>query len=1087
MLLLCAASSGGCGSDAPDETAAPRAAVSLEERLQAASAALALGDGTAAWDAYHAINLDFPGSVEARFGRALADELLLLEALDDLLAAFLNELETGTRPDAAPVDAGALIVDALQNRMEPAVRDALEQLEICRQAPDLRFPLDRLPYRILGTELLILSGEVDAGDVLLHQAGLHLTAAALDTALSLDLDFDFGIVERHAPLWGGMEAVETVHDAVDMLLEIVSDPHHPAFLCLRPDEGPARMPRAALNLAAFLDLRVLGFQAVRREPVSGIRQATGCNDRDASGTCDPGEFVHGFLWSLPAELHDLLSGVRLAMRDSFLDGTPADPDPAAASPFRLDRLNPVLAYLGSSVTLPPLGLDLGGAYARPDPAGVQGPVRIILFLVRLLVDAVAPLPEKTGPVGGALPVPDEPRGAWSLPLSKGDGLPRALRARGPDPAGHDAAARAANASTPASSGTAGARSAASPSARLPQGPPPVGWETVAGIAALPFLRPGARTLQTSSHDPEGGNDDGFTPPNELYVDEHGEFVLFDAFGPGCIYRMWFTHTWSLFSNLRVYVDDMERPAAEGPFLLLFASVFEPFTAPLAGNWLSASGGCFSYVPVPFEKRCKITGSLPPEFFQFTWVRYDADTPVSSFTGAEDLSVIREQWERAGEDPKPVPPDLSTHTGRATLGPGEAAVLLDRAGPGAVWRLFLRGDVLRQEAARDLWLVARWDDHPSPDVEAPVNEFFGCFFVEDAPAGLLMGRLEDRLYCYFPMPMRTRGEILLENRGGRMAGVSWELAVAEGAYGPGAGSFRAVHRSEDPVTPGRDYRIGERQGRAGQWLGLTHTMRGPRSRGYLEGDERLYVDGSASPAVHGTGTEDYYNGGWYFLMGPFAGPLFGNPSHRVFPAYDQTGAFRLHLGDAVHYLNGVRLGIEHGGFDEGTADAYSSVAYFYETDAPRSVPCDALDVGDPAGEAGHGYRAEGSSLTAELTSFFEGEDDPVPLSDTGRVLGQAGSRFRLHLAPGNQGVVLRRRYDQFRGGQAAEVRVDGRTAGTWYAPESSPSLRWAEDDFVLPASLTAGRGGIEVSIHPRGPVPWTEFHYRADCILPPDAR
>ncbi len=1085
--LLCLAAVAGCGGDGSEGTPPAQGTPTLAERLEEAKEFLARGEGQAARDAFQSIAADFPGSAEARFGWVLADELLFLETLDDLVTLFLDLLEPDARGKAAPIDAGAVITDTLENRLEPIVRDALEQLEICRDAPALQFHLDRLPLRLLGMEFLIPSGEYDAGDVLFYTAGFHMAAAALDTVLSANLDFDFQIVLDHAALWGEMETVEIIQDIVDMLLEILSDPQYPDFLRLGP-EGVTRLPRAGLAMGAFLDYRIRGFQAVREEPVTGRRQVTGCNDRNGNNTCDPGEFIHGFLWSLPAELHDLLTEVRQALRDSFRDGTELDTAPDVPNPFTLDRLNPVLKYLGLEATLPPLPLDLGGMYAQPDPGGIRDTLRTILVLVRLLLEVLLPPPPQEKQTETTLE--NDPQG--HRPMMNGEGsfnhteedahrhsVSSYRHTEGP----MGASAFGQGDQMPLIDDLPSVRTDMSATSWLPQGPPAVGWETVADIAALPYLRPTARTFQLSSHDPEGGNDDGFTPPNQLYVDEHGEFVMFDAFGPGCIYRMWFTHTWSIVANLRIYVDDMERPVIEGPFLLLFASVFEPFTAPLVGNWFSGSGGCFCYLPVPFEKRCKVTSNLPPEFFQFTWVRHGTDTPVRSLDGTEDLETLRRQWLSLGEDPKSDPPGLSSHTDTAVLAPGASAGLMDRAGPGAVWRLFLDVDPLDQEALEGLWLTARWDGHEQPDVEAPVNEFFGSYFVEDTPAGLLLGRNGQRLYCYFPMPFRTRGEIFLENRGALTAEVSWELEVTGDPYGAGAGYFRALHREEAPVAVGRDFRIADLEGRAGKWLGVTHTMRGPLSRWYLEGDERFYVDGSASPAIHGTGTEDYYNGGWYFLMGPFAEPVFGNPSHRVFPDYDQTGVFRLHLGDAVHYLNGVRLGIEHGGSNTGAADHYSSVAYFYESDTPLSRLSDTLDVGNASDESAHGYQAPGSTVTDELHSFYEGEDDEVPVSDTGRALGDE-SRFQASLDPENAGVVLRRRYDQLQGGQRAEVFVDGQPAGTWYTPESSPTLRWAEDDFALPASFTRDRESIEVTIRPLGPVPWTEFFYWVYSIAPP---
>jgi len=332
-----------------------------------------------------------------------------------------------------------------------------------------------------------------------------------------------------------------------------------------------------------------------------------------------------------------------------------------------------------------------------------------------------------------------------------------------------------------------------------------------------------------------------------------------------------------------------------------------------------------------------------------------------------------------------------------------------------------------------------------------------------------------------MPFCHGARLEIENRGDAAVEVAYEIEVAEGTYGPGAGAFRAIYSEEDPVPVGRDYLIGESEGRAGKFVGLTHSMRGPRSRWYLEGDERFYVDGSASPALYGTGTEDYYNSGWYFILGTYERPLWGNPSHRSFPDYDQTGTYRLHIGDAVHYLDDVWLGIEHGGANEGGSEHYTSVAYFYELDRSLLLPTDALDVGDPASEGDHGYRAVLVNPTGELTTFYEGDDDDVPVSDTGRIV-RGESSFRISVDPGNRGVVLRRRFDQANPCQQARVLVDGVDAGAWYTPESSQTLRWAEDDFVLPASATAGKALLEITIQVEGKVPWTEYAYWVFSIM-----
>ena len=49
----------------------------------------------------------------------------------------------------------------------------------------------------------------------------------------------------------------------------------------------------------------------------------------------------------------------------------------------------------------------------------------------------------------------------------------------------------------------------------------------------------------------------------------------------------------------------------------------------------------------------------------------------------------------------------------------------------------------------------------------------------------------------------------------------------------------------------------------------------------------------------------------------------------------------------------------------------------------------------------------------------------------------------------------------------------------YTPDINPVLRWADFDFEIPASLTAGRDSLEIALDARAsPNPWTAFGYTA---------
>lgn len=65
-----------------------------------------------------------------------------------------------------------------------------------------------------------------------------------------------------------------------------------------------------------------------------------------------------------------------------------------------------------------------------------------------------------------------------------------------------------------------------------------GLDYMASVEALPlFLPDGSQTKQFISHDATGGNNDGYFDNSTVkYVDENGEFVIFDEYGAGCLYR-----------------------------------------------------------------------------------------------------------------------------------------------------------------------------------------------------------------------------------------------------------------------------------------------------------------------------------------------------------------------------------------------------------------------------------------------------------------------------------------------------------------------------------------------------------------------
>ncbi|MEV5965265.1 DUF2961 domain-containing protein [Kribbella sp. NPDC051952] len=391
------------------------------------------------------------------------------------------------------------------------------------------------------------------------------------------------------------------------------------------------------------------------------------------------------------------------------------------------------------------------------------------------------------------------------------------------------------------------------------------------------------------------------------------------------------------------------------------------------------------------------------------------------------------------------------------------------------------------------------------VDAPIGEFFGSGLGENPVRSLFFAMDPDGWYSsWWPMPYVARAKVTLVNTSAypltgqaevtasRDARKAIELATGKTGY------FTAISQRGE-TTQGSDWNFANVAGR-GKFVGVSSTMEGlladGNTRGYLEGDERVYVDSERTPAIHGTGTEDYYESGWYFNAGTYSTPFHGNSAHEVragFCTNECDGAWRLHITDSVSFQNQLDFGIEHGQQDDHPA-IYGSTAFLYTAAKFGARETDRIDVGSSASRQQHAY-ADTGAQTSDLTSVYEGDHDDTALTDQVRSTTQP-IRFTVKTDPINRGVTLRRTSDQNTAGQSAQVIVNGKDAGTWLQPLGNSHQRWLDDNYQLPAALTFGRTKLDIELRPTSPTgptgptgpSWTASSYVVQSlVLPYDDR
>jgi hypothetical protein len=269
--------------------------------------------------------------------------------------------------------------------------------------------------------------------------------------------------------------------------------------------------------------------------------------------------------------------------------------------------------------------------------------------------------------------------------------------------------------------------------------------------------------------------------------------------------------------------------------------------------------------------------------------------------------------------------------------GETATLLDAEGPGMITRIWVTIASDDPHFLRRIVLRMYWDGETEPSVEAPIGDFFGTGFEYKHYLSAFVGMSSGGYYSYFPMPFQQGARVEILNETGREIQSFYyqidyqkfnEPLAEDVAY------FHAQWKRDVRTDEDENYVVLDAEGE-GHFVGVNMSMQGYNKQlWYLEGDEMVYVDGEDYPSVYGTGTEDYFTGGWYFNKGEFHGPYHGLIIKDEETA--RTAIYRFHVGDAIPFKEKLLFTIEHGHGNEEVAD-YSSTAYWYQKEPHKPFP------------------------------------------------------------------------------------------------------------------------------------------------------
>ncbi|MBM4034124.1 MAG: DUF2961 domain-containing protein [Planctomycetes bacterium] len=489
------------------------------------------------------------------------------------------------------------------------------------------------------------------------------------------------------------------------------------------------------------------------------------------------------------------------------------------------------------------------------------------------------------------------------------------------------------------------------------------------LEALAVLPPaGEKCQQASSYDRASkfdeaagkyvrwfANGDG----NGIIRREGDKEVFAEMDGPGVIWRIWSARA----AKGRVYVslDGAEKPAIDLPFHSYFDGNEPPFKGKALCHVLAM--GWNAYVPIPFQKSCKITADKGwGAYYQFVYTTYPKDTVLPTFRrdlSAEETAALEKANEfleaNCGTDPAAPRQGEITESPKLAVEPGKPA-RVELAGPRAITALRAKLELPQPPddiaVLRELCLRITWDDDPKPAVWSPLGDFFGSAPGYKEYRSLPLGMANGEMYALWYMPFAKKALIELTNDGKDPRTVSLSVTHAPLTKPiEGLGRFHAKwHRDVHlPAEPERmtaecwDWPMLKTQGR-GRFVGVMLHVWNPRGGWWGEGDEKFFIDGEKFPSTIGTGSEDYFGYAWCCPQ-KFVNAYHNQP-HNDGGNRGHVCVNRWHITDNVPFQTSFEAAIEKY-YPNTRPTLYAATACFYLAPG-QADPYDEVPVADRTG-------------------------------------------------------------------------------------------------------------------------------------------
>jgi len=398
-----------------------------------------------------------------------------------------------------------------------------------------------------------------------------------------------------------------------------------------------------------------------------------------------------------------------------------------------------------------------------------------------------------------------------------------------------------------------------------------------------------------------------------------ESVIMEDEGPGAIVRWWAPACEK--GMIRVYLDGAATPVLEmkpddlvgSDKLVSYPLSFLASDDTTRPEWRGRN----LYLPIPYQKSCKVTWEGDVWYYQIHYRRYAEGTRVRTFS-LDQLASAKETLQQVVAR---LTTGSTTVDGRAVgradivLAPEESTTLAVNS-PGAITKLLVQlsaGDY--RQALRSTVVTMTFDGEQTAWI--PVGSLGGVgysseknetFYVKtDAETGTVCS--------YYAMPFRESADITLTNCGSQDVIIKqFQLTVDDYQWDESSLYFHATWFELRNISTRvrRDLNYVTVKG-TGRYVGTSITVFNTDPRPgdvtwWGEGDEKVYVDGEAFPSIFGTGSEDYFNYAWcrpQRFWNPFGSQPRGEGNKKA--GYSNNN--RHHLLDDIPFCESLRFDME----------------------------------------------------------------------------------------------------------------------------------------------------------------------------------